>query len=97
MQDRDARRARQYAKIGARRRARKTAWKASGGDPVRFAEIMRGHVATGYAFYYDEPKPAHYVAPSAIWRQFAAIAVCVVAFYALGVVVIVVAGMIGYL
>ncbi|TDB79841.1 hypothetical protein E1264_34935 [Actinomadura sp. KC216] len=70
MHDPDLSRARHFARLGARHRARKAAWKASGGDPETFAEIMRGHAATGYLHYYEEPvppRPPHYVAPSVIW------------------------------
>ncbi|TDD90758.1 hypothetical protein [Actinomadura rubrisoli] len=57
--DPDARAARFHARLRARRRARRAAWRESGGDPAIFADIMRGHVKTGYLFYYeDEPEPA---------------------------------------
>ncbi|MGH3241750.1 MAG: hypothetical protein ACRDNL_15365 [Spirillospora sp.] len=99
MLDLEARRARHYAKLGARRRARKAAWKASGGDHAKFTEIMRGHVATGYAFYYDEPmpRPPHNAAPAEIWRTCMRRVAAFTVWYGIMAATVFVLGWIGYL
>lgn len=58
----DDRTARWLATGQARRRARRDAWRRSGGDRRRYREIMREHIAartasSRYLYYYEDEPP----------------------------------------
>lgn len=67
----DARTARWLAAAQARRRARRDAWRRSGGDRRRYRDIMRAHIAdrpTGsrYLYYYEDESPRR---PPSVGRE----------------------------
>ena len=97
--NRDARIARSYAKLGARRRARRVAWKAAAGDADRYTEIMRGHIASpGYLYYDDEgdqPSSTARVSWVEIWRELRAQTADVLFVCALGAAVLILSDRLG--